>query len=104
MAKTPGVQQTPWIYQADDYLDRALVITVNFNNASRVLSGATIVRDPGCLYAKIYFGLGPDGTPDTTSRQFAVPEGTTNISKAQLNSGGLTTIEDILAGQVTAGP
>lgn len=99
-----GVQQTPWIYQADDYLNRKLVITVTFNNATRALIGATIVRDVGCLWAKIYFGLGGDGKPESTTRQFTVPEGTTNITKAQLTSGGLNTIEDILAGQVTAGP
>lgn len=99
-----NAQQTPWVYEADDYLGRKLVCTVTFNNATRALTGATIVRDASCLYAKIYFGVGGDGKPESTARQFTVPEGTTPITAGQLASGGLNTIEDILAGQITAGP
>lgn len=99
-----GQQQTPWTYQANDYLDRVLRISVAFNNATRALTGATVVRDPGCLYSRIYFGTGPDGKPDSTPRKVTVPVGTTNLTAGQLSSAGLDTIEGILALQITAGP
>lgn len=99
-----GTQQSPWVYQATDYLNRSLTITVTFNNGTRALSGATVVRDVGCLYSKIYMGVGGDGKPDSTTRKVTVPEGTTPVSQATLNGIGLTTIEDIIALQITAGP
>lgn len=104
MAKPPGTQLTPWTYQADDIDGRVLRVTVDFDNVTRALTGATIYRDAGCRYSRILFGLGADSKPDSTVRKFAVATGTTVITTAQLSSGGLTVIEDILAGQVTAGP
>lgn len=104
MPKVPGVQPTPWTYQADDYRGKILKITVNFTQGTGALLNAEILREVGCVYSKIYFGLGPDGKPESSTRQFTAPEGTTPISKAMLNSGGLNNISDVLAGQVTAGP
>jgi hypothetical protein len=59
-----------------------------------------------CLYTKILIGLGGDGTPDSTTRKITVPDGTTVLTPQQLAAlaaQGLSTIEDILALQITAG-
>lgn len=99
-----GTQTSPWIYEATDVEDRALRITVTFNNGSRALTSATVHRDAGCVYAHIYIGTGPDGLPDSTPRSLSVPEGDTSFNAGQLGAVGLDTIEDILALQITAGP
>jgi hypothetical protein len=49
-------------------------------------------------------GLGGDGRPDSTATQLAVAQGDALIAVAVLNGLGLTTITDVLAHQVTAGP
>lgn len=99
----PGIQQTPWQYEWKDSDGRSLKCTVNFTQATGALLDAVVVRGIGCRYSTVYFGLGPDGKPESTPRKLTVAEGTTPITKAMLNSGGLTNISDILAGQVTAG-
>ena len=95
---------SPWLWSAPDYLERAITLTVNFNNATRALQNSTVVRDAGCLYGHVYIGLGADGTPDTTTKSFAVPVGTTTLTANQLGNKGLNTIDDVLALQITAGP
>jgi hypothetical protein len=99
-----GTQLSPWTQSFMDYLNRAITITVTFNDSTGALTGATIVRAVGCLYGKIYFGVGVDGKPDSTPGVFAVAVGTTTITTAQLASGGFSVIEDILQLQITAGP
>lgn len=102
-----GPIQTPFVYDAADYLDRHLTITINFDNATRALQNAVIHRDADCMYIHIYVGVGADGKPDSSTHSFAVPnlEGDRNIGQAGLNGAGLTTIEDVIAlGQIAAGP
>lgn len=99
-----GVQQTPWTDEWQDVDGRRLAVSVAFTQATGVLQSAQVYRDVGCRYANILFGLGADGKPDSTPRKFAVNPGTTNITKAMLNSGGLINISDILASQITASP
>lgn len=97
---------SPWSYVARDYVSKVLSITVTFNNATRALISATIHRDAGCMYRKIYIGIGADGTPDTATRTFNVGnlEGDQVFNAAQMSSRGLSVIEDVLAMQITAGP
>lgn len=105
----PQVPPTsPYVYDSGgDYLGRRLTITVSFDNASRLISGAVVHRDPGCVYTKIYVGTGADGTPDSTPRVFGpVPDGDTSIPRSQFTKPqvNISTIEDFIAMQVTAGP
>lgn len=100
---TPGVQTSPWMVSVPDYQGNAITVTVTFNNASKALTGATVVRDVGCVFTYLSFGLGPDGTPNTAPARFNVPIGTTTVTANQLKSGGLNTINDVLALQFTAG-
>lgn len=99
-----GPVQTPYVWDSGfDANGKGIRITLTFNNATRALSGATIVRDAGCLYRQILVGVGADGRPDSSTRAFNVPFGTTAVTQAQLNARNLTTIEDFLAFQLTAG-
>lgn len=100
---TPGVQTSPLVIAFPDYQQNAITCTITFNNASKALTGATVVRDPGCVYTYLSFGLGPDGTPNTAPGRFNVNVGTTTVTANQLKAGGLNTINDVLALQFTAG-
>jgi hypothetical protein len=104
VTRPPGVVTSPWVYQASDYKDHVIRITVTFDNTTKVLTGATAFRDATCVYTKIYIGLGTDKSPDSTPHRIAVPAGTTTVSAAQLSAVGLSTINDIIALQITAGP
>jgi hypothetical protein len=95
---------SPYVQQFQDNFGKFISITVNFNNTTRALSGATVFRDATCQWTHIYIGLGADGTPDTTDKAFTVPAGTSSVSAQQLRQRGLNTIEDVLALQITAGP
>jgi hypothetical protein len=109
---TKGVTPNPWIWEAGDYLydpgvnpdDHVIRITVTWDSSTRALTGATLFRAADCVYTHIYIGTGPDGAPDSSSRQFTVPAGTVARSAAQLAAVGLSTIDDILSLQITAGP
>jgi hypothetical protein len=97
---------SPWVWEAQDYLQRAIRITVTFNDTTRAITGITAFRTSGCLYTKILIGTSADGVPDDTDKIVTVPVGTTNLTQNQLNNlaaRGLATIEDILALQITAG-
>lgn len=98
-----GQAHPPYIWEAADYAGKVIRITVNFDDTTRLLSGASVFRDAACVYTKILIGKGVDGTPDSTTKSFTVPAGTTNITQNQLNSRGFDTIEDFLALQITAG-
>lgn len=93
------------IYSSPDYQGNIISATVTFSSgAPHRLISVVMYRDPACIYRKIYFGLGPDSTPDHTARHFTIPAGTTLASPAVLASFGFATITDVLAGQITAGP
>lgn len=101
---TPGVQVSPWVWQALDYQGAALTISLVFNNNTKALGTATLTRDAACVYQHLYFGTGPDGTPNTAPGTFLVPVGTSTVTANQLKQGGFNTINDVLALQITAGP
>lgn len=99
------VEPSPWVSRFADYLDRAITITVAFNNATRSITGGSITRDAGCQYTKVLIGVGGDGIPDHSSHIFDVSdlEGTRAFGKAAFTSRGFDTIEDVKALQITAG-
>lgn len=95
---------SPWLaYSATDFAGHVISFTVTFDSSNN-LTGATTFRDPACLYTKVYIGVGPDGTPNTTPTQFTVPAGTLQVTKAQINAIGVFTVSDAQGTQITAGP
>lgn len=101
---TPAPPPTsPWYWEAADYQGNVLSISVAFNTSTLVLLGATVSRDPDCVYSHIYLGVGADGTPDTSTHAFTVQVGTTNISAAVLARQGLNTLDDVTSLQITGG-
>jgi hypothetical protein len=106
--KNGGVQVSPWTYDSGgDYQNKHVSISITYDNATRALTGATLHRDAGCVYTKIYIGLGADGTPDTTTHVFNISNltGDRSVTAGQLSAVGLNVIEDVFAlGQITAGP
>jgi hypothetical protein len=106
-AKTGGQAQTPYVYDAADYLNRHLTITINFDNATRALTSGVVHRDPDCMYTKILIGIGADGRPDSSTHKFDVGklEGDRTFTGNQMSVVGLNTIEDVFAlGQIAAAP
>jgi len=99
-----GVHMSPYTYEAADYQGNIIRISFEFDNKSKVLRDAITYRDAACVYTKIYLGLGPDGTPNSTRTQFTLPAGTSVISAAKMHAVGLRVIWDVLALQITGGP
>lgn len=97
--------QSPWVSRFADYQDKAITLTVTFNNSTRSITGGSITRDASCMYTKVLIGLGGDGVPDHTDKVFDVSglEGTQSVGKAPFTARGFNVIEDIQALQITAG-
>jgi hypothetical protein len=98
---------SPWVFwQANDNSGRLISATVTFSGVwtgTNALTGGSVFRDPQCTYTKVIIGLGPDGTPDTSTRVVNVPAGTTAVTSGQLGAVGLHTVADVLgAPQITA--
>lgn len=100
---------SPWTFydSGGDYLGLHIVGVVTFDGTN-TLTGGTVTRDAGCQYVKIIIGpLNPDGTPSATAKVIDVSglSGPRSFTKAQLNSIGLVTVDDVMhAGQITASP
>lgn len=98
----PYVPPNPWTWEVRDRNGLPLSITIPWNDNNRGVQGGTVERSAGCEYTKIMIGVGPDGTPDTATNVYTVPEGTTNFAANVLRANGLNTIDDVAALQVTA--
>jgi hypothetical protein len=94
---------SPWVFETVDNDEHPIRIQIDFDNDTRAILGGSFFRDPDCVYTKIYLGLGPDGTPNTSPMQWDVPVGSSGLDAPALASVGLDVIEDVLAVQVTAG-
>lgn len=103
MASNNPFPNAPFVWRFPDYQDKAITVSVTFNDNTKVLSGAEIIREPGCVYQTILWGLGEDGRPDNTTMKFIIPEGTTNLNRQALSRVGLASIDNVLAVQITAG-
>lgn len=100
---------SPWTFwSANDNEGEVISATVTWVGAwtgANPLTGGTVFRDPGCAYTKVIIGVGPDGTPNTSTRIVNVPSGTTSVTAGQLSAVGLDTVADVLgAPQITAIP
>lgn len=104
----PGpLMQTPYVMEFGDYVGNVVRISVHFDLITRLILGIIVYRDEDCLWKRILLGLGEDGTPDTSTRTFDIPIGSTTLTALQLTaiaSKGLATIEDFQSHQITAGP
>ena len=104
---SPTAPTSPWTFydSGNDYLNRKITATVTFDGSNN-LTGATVVRDAGCVYAKVIIGaLTAAGTPSASAKVLNVPAGTTNFNVSQLAAVGLTTVDDIRnVPQITASP
>lgn len=100
-----GPPRSPWTYESADYQGNAITFTVAFNETTLAITSARIDRDPGCVYTKILLGLGTDGSPSSSTRQFSVGQSTGHVvTAAELSSAGISTFTDLLQVQVTASP
>lgn len=97
---------SPWAFydSGQDYQGRSITASVTFDVAE-ALTGASVVRDAGCVYTKIFIGtLDADGNPSGTTKTINVSglSGTRTFTKTQLNAVGLVTVDDIRGFQITA--
>jgi hypothetical protein len=95
---------SPWDYTTTDYAGLILSVHLTFDNLTFTILTATAHKDPGCQYNNFYFGLGPDGTPNTAAAQTPIADGDSVLGVLLLNSFGFTSIQQALAVQATAGP
>lgn len=94
----------PWVYEARDYQDKIIRISINWDSSDGDLMSAVTYRDPECVYNKIFIGL-PDGggNPNDTPDQWDVPEGEALIRHNVLRKARLRNINDVIHTQITAG-
>jgi hypothetical protein len=97
------VEPSPWETRFADYANKAITLTVNFNNNTRAILNANVQRDADCMYTKILFGVGLNGVPDGTETQFTILAGPSSIGRGQFVAFGFDKIEDLQSAQVTAG-
>ena len=102
MGTGPYVPPNPWVWEAFDKNGLPISITIPWNASNRNVTGGTVVRSIGCLITQIMIGIGPDGTPNTATNVYTVPEGETNFAANVLRANGLNTIDDVIALQITA--
>lgn len=97
----------PYVYDSGgDNNDNHIVVEFYWGPITRLIVSITTHRDVGCDWSHIFVGLGPDGSPNTSPRQWSVPEGDTNMIQNLLTflaTNGLSTIDDLLTNQITAG-
>ena len=96
---------TSWTWASPDNAGKRILALFNYDDVTRLLATVFTTRDIGCVYQNIYFGLGQDGTPNTTLKLFGgLPATTVAVLAATLTADGFSTIDDIWAAQITAGP
>jgi hypothetical protein len=95
-----GTPTSPWVFydSGADSTGKHIWFSVSFG-VDNVLTGGIGHRDAGCQWTKLLIGLGPDGTPDSSTRTINLAgfTGDHAFTAPQLNSVGLTTVADVLA-------
>lgn len=80
-----------------------LTLSIPYATLTGLLLPGTIVREAGCRWDTIAFGLGPDGRPNTSIAQIGgIPVGTMQVPLLTLANFLITTVTGLLAQQVTA--
>jgi|SRR6187455_3197259 len=93
---------SPWYTRFADYRDRGISISFAFDDTTRALMDATVVREDECLFDRILIGVGEDGTPNSTPNVFVCGFGATVITAFTLAQHSLNTIFDVMT-SLTAG-
>lgn len=93
----------PYTYEALDAYRKVISISIGWAPTLRTIGTVTVHRDSGCLFAKILIGLGADGKPDSSSMALAVAVGDATVLGTWFTTRGLTTIDNVLARQITVG-
>jgi hypothetical protein len=93
---------SPWNCEFTDYAGAKITIRVDFDNATRAITGGLCHRDPDCVYHRIVW----DNPSGPNRKQLPdLPDGDTTFTAQQVRSAtGFRTIEDVLAVQITAEP
>lgn len=101
---------SPLVLNFGDYLydgadDHVIRLTVNFDNTTHAITSVVVFRAADCLWTKVFVGLGPDGTPNTSPQVFDLTgfTGSKTFNAQQAAKQGFNTVDDILAGNITAG-
>lgn len=103
-AAPPGIPEPPYFWQGADYADRIISVTIDYNQTTGVLTGATTTRADGCLFSRILIGVGAEsGSPEDAPHKIQCPVGVRNVSAGQLHAVGLDTYNDVISNQITAG-
>jgi hypothetical protein len=95
---------SPQVQEWSDNSGFVIRVSTFFDVTTRAITGITVFRDAACHWTRIVIGLGPDGTPDSTTRDITVPSGTRVLTATQLNalaSRGIATIDDFNSLQIT---
>ncbi len=95
---------SPWNYTTTDASGLVLSVQLTFDNVLFTILTATSHKDAGCAYSIFYFGLGADGTPDSSASKVTIAAGDAVIGVLLLNGFGFTSIQQALSVQATAGP
>jgi hypothetical protein len=98
-----GETPNPYTYETTDSEERLFLVSFPWDAGTRALEDATTTRNEGCDFTRLLLGVGPDGVPDSTPMAFDVAEGTNPLTTATMAEVGVTTIDDVLAQQITAG-
>jgi hypothetical protein len=102
------VTPNPYIWSSGpDIHGNEINIAVSWDAGQRTITGITVHRDPACIFSVILIGLGADGSPNSTDKQVDVSglEGDRVLPAnrlTQLASRGLSTVDNVLALQITA--
>jgi hypothetical protein len=98
------VQLSPWFNEFADNTGLKVTISVAFNEATRAIQSAVIHRDDGCQWTRIVFD---DPNDDAKAKRLTAPAdgaGDRTYTRQQINSQGLSTIEQAMGLQITAAP
>jgi hypothetical protein len=109
---------SPYVATFGDYLydyatanparpDHAVMITVSFDNTTHAITGAVVWRAADCLWHHIVCGVGPDGSPNSSTFDFDLTnlnDQTRNITANAMGRApyNVDTIDQFLAVQITA--
>ena len=104
MLSQTGTPANPWVWSANDPQGLAVSISIPWNTSNRSLGSATVTRATGCTLGRLYIGLGTVATPDSARNAYAVTVGRGTVSAHTLAKNGLSTIDNVMALQITAGP
>lgn len=104
----PRDPPNPWVLPIPDNFGKMFSLTWHWDTVTRDVVRLDVFREEGCQWEKAYVGLGPDGRPNSTPKQFNIGKlvGTIQFDQTDLRHPtiNLRVIDDVTALQITAGP